>query len=81
MATQHPCGELPVSGFHLDVWYCAHHQAFWAQAHSTTEDGETPPQELGRTTQQFGPFDSDQDVTNWAQRQLAPIKRLPLIGT
>jgi len=77
MTQEHPCGALPVSGAHFNVWYCHHHQAYFADLDvvSQTADGELISHMFVST--QFGPFDSSTDVLEWLILQSGVIARMP----
>lgn len=65
MATEHPCGSLPVSGWSVSVWYCHVHQNFWAsQSRFIQRDGDAV-ELLSVDDPQWGPFDSSTDAQNW----------------
>lgn len=65
----HPCGNLPVTGLSVSLWYCHHHQAWWACVDEYLQDRGDPEYESCRATQ-FGPFDSTEDVFIWVSRRL-----------
>lgn len=68
--TKHPCGALPVVGWSLIVWWCVHHQAWWATAYWTnqTDDGRTLDFEA-QSSVEFGPFDDRADIETWMAGQ------------
>ncbi len=61
----HPCGNLPVSGLTLSVWYCHHHQAYFAirSRYTQTNDVDLVSDEYDRI--EWGPFDTWDDVVDW----------------
>jgi hypothetical protein len=64
----HPCGALPVSGFSLGVWYCHHHQAFFAHASGYEERAKGVLDPTLAAAVEFGPFDTLEDVHGWIRR-------------
>lgn len=64
--THHPCGTLPVVGWALTVWWCVHHQAWWASAYwyDQRDDGEHL-EFARRSAVEFGPFDDRADIERW----------------
>ncbi len=67
--TKHPCGALPVRSFLLSVWYCDHHQAFFAHAGHYVEDGTGPLDFTEQALVEFGPFDDLPTVHAWIRAQ------------
>jgi len=73
----HPCGSLPVSGLSLGVWYCHHHQAFFATMMVYTErDGDEPERVAGGNVE-WGPFDTPEDVQRWIADAAHWVRALP----
>lgn len=80
MSGIHPCGNVPVSAFHITVWYCHYHQAYFAAHQTTHEDGGGDVQIVGCGTREFGPFDSCTDVGDWLDSWTDAIGLLPTAG-
>ena len=79
MATpSHPCGSLPVRGWTLSLWWCEHHQAYWAAATSYRQDRADTFLDTDHERVEFGPFDSPEDVERWLQTRWSAWKRAPL---
>jgi len=72
----HPCGNLPVSGLSIALWYCHHHQAWWGHVDEYLQDDGDPEYE-SLSSIEFGPFDSPEDVYLWASRRLEERLTLP----
>jgi hypothetical protein len=45
---EHPCGNLPVHGVTLSLWYCPHHNSVWWLGYTYDEMGGMNP-EIGET--------------------------------
>ena len=77
MSTDHPCGSLPVSGWHLSVWYCHRHQAWFGTCSEWLEDAPDDPRPFRDASFAFGPFDSFTDVSRWMSAQAADVWSIP----
>ncbi len=71
----HPCGSLPISGLCISVWYCHHHQAYFASRSRYTQRSNDMPETQEYTHREWGPFDTWEDVTDWVC-DLLPIDGL-----
>ena len=74
----HPCGSLPVRGWNLSLWWCEHHQAYWATATSYRQHADDEPMDVEHRGAEFGPFDTPEDVERWLQQAWSAWKRAPL---
>lgn len=68
--THHPCGSLPVHGWNLGVYWCEHHQTFFAHAGSYVQRGDgAEPTDHTASTLDLGPFDDVEAVQSWMRQQ------------
>jgi len=74
MPTDHPCGALPVHGWNLSLWWCVHHQAYWATAMSYVQNDDEDLLVTHGRSLSFGPFDTLADVERWLQGQWLEMK-------
>lgn len=72
----HPCGGLPISQWHVTVWYCHHHQAYFASSGSFDDTGADELQHRSYQSVEFGPFDNSTDVQHWVQSQLPGVRKI-----
>ena len=66
---KHPCGNLPVHSVSVAVYYCTYHQAFWAHVGEDVQSSDEFTYDH-HSSNEFGPFDSQKDVYDWARRRL-----------
>lgn len=73
----HPCGAVPVSQWHVTVWYCHTHEAYFAASGALRDvmDGDLGGKHKW-TSVEFGPFDTATDVQHWVQSQLPGVRKL-----
>ncbi len=76
--TQHPCGALPVAGLSLSVWYCQHHQAWWASAMTYDQQTDGEPVVRHAHSYSWGPFDTAEDVQRWLAKRVEEVPTLPV---
>jgi hypothetical protein len=64
--THHPCGALPVVGMTINVWYCVHHQAWFASSSAYRQRSDEDIEFVGEPRRvEFGPFDDRADLEAW----------------
>lgn len=77
---EHSC-TIGMANSHLSisVWYCQHHQAFWASAHTHSVDADGNMTGHTADSIEFGPFDSSTDVVEWLEYRARRVHALPTL--
>lgn len=62
------------------IWFCHHHQAYFANHSTYTETGSGGPIEHTSDYVTFGPFDSSTDVLQWLDSNRAAIETMATLA-
>lgn len=74
---RHPCGALPITSFHLSVYYCHAHMAWFARAATWQQRDDVDVVEVNPSEMEWGPFDDAADVLAWLRSHLERTTELP----
>lgn len=69
------CASLPISRLSVTIWYCAHHQGYFAMYDLSVQNADES-QAVEQTSESFGPFYTATDVLEWYMNHGAAVPRL-----